>query len=237
MSGNVERCPICGSGQLIRYGSRPEGACSGCHAKERTRTIYLILRKLNAFDDERSVLHIAPEKPLVEKLRSHFGGRYTICDIRPKALALFPDNIHKMVVDLTSLDPALDSMKFDVVIHSHVMEHVRASWPLVFMRLHALLQPGGLHVFAVPLLRNWSKEDLVDMAPEVRRRIFGQDDHFRFIGRSDFEIDMQNIVALTHSQPLVRANSILSQSEMVLIAGDPDVYVLRKAASYDQAPV
>lgn len=235
MTGQIERCPICGARELVPYGSRPEGACSGCRAKERTRTMFLMLRKLKAFDKSLTVLHIAPEKALVEKFHACFGSRYTICDIRAEALQTFSDSINKIAVDIVSFGSVLAGKKFDLIIHSHVMEHVRASWPLVFLRLHSLLNPGGLHVFAVPLIREWSKEDLAEMAPEARRKAFGQHDHYRYIGKRDFGIDLQNIVALTKSEPVLGARDILAQSEMTLIAGDPDVYVLKKSLNGEEA--
>jgi hypothetical protein len=67
------------------------------------------------------------------------------------------------------------------------------------------------------------------MVPQERHKRFGQYDHYRWIGRRDFNLDMYNIAALTGSEPLRDAAEILGPEIMDRISGDRDVYVLRKA--------
>lgn len=185
--------------------------------------MYLLIQKLDLAKHGAAVLHIAPEEALANKLHLQCDD-YTIGDIRLAALSHLSDSMKKAVMDLSDLREAGSS--YDLILHSHVMEHVRGSWQLAFLRLHAMLKPGGSHVFALPIRRDWSCEDLSDMDTPQRRRRFGQHDHYRYIGRRDFTIDMRNIVALTKSRPLIAARDVLSDAEMSRIAGDPDVFAL-----------
>lgn len=227
MLDSLERCPICGSHALARFGSRPYGVCAACRSKERTRTLYLMLRTLDLLGGGRSVLHIAPEPALVPALRAAYGEAYTICDIHADALGAFDPRIDREIVDLTNL-PASPWRRFDLVLHSHAMAGLRASWQLVFLRLQALLNPGGWQIFAAPLGCDWSREDLGDMPAAERRKRYGQFDHYRRIGRHDFLADMNNIAVLSGSEHVMDAREALGDADMRRIAGDPNVFAMRK---------
>lgn len=228
MPENGHLCPICGATAFLPYRGRPLGQCAGCRAKERTRTLYALLDRLGLLAPGRAVLHIAPERALVPLFAPIFGARYTLADIRAEALDGFDPGIERRVLDVTDPDPALLARRFGLVIHSHVMEHVRGSWPLAFLRLHALLEPAGWHVFALPILRDWSREDLCDLSDAARTEAFGQRDHMRYIGRHDFEADMRAIVDLTGSAALRPAQDCLGPETMRQIAGARSVFALQK---------
>jgi phosphoglycolate phosphatase len=187
-----------------------------------------MLSALDLMAPGRAILHIAPEKALSRNLQRAHGAGYAACDLRDDALTFVEPGSRLIVSDLVEPNAALLEGRYDVLIHSHVMEHLRGSWQLAFLRLHALLKPGGWHLFAVPLLREWSSEDLGPMSEAERLRRFGQHDHYRWIGRRDFERDMHGIVALTGSEPLRSATEVLGPDVMARIAGDPDVYALRQ---------
>lgn len=224
----ARRCPICGSDKYVRYGSRPFGRCAGCSAKERTRVVFACFEKLDLLRPGLSVLHVAPDRPLVKRFAETFGKGYAVADIRAAALTDIDDAVEKVVFDMTDLSPAMEKRRFDVILHSHVLEHVRASWQLAFLRMHGLLNPGGHHVFAVPILRDWSREDLGDMTTEKRIARFGQHDHMRYIGRRDFDQDMATIAKLAAAEFFRSAPEILSPAEMEALVGDRDVYVMKK---------
>lgn len=226
--GDGHLCPICEATEFRPYRRRPLGRCAGCGARERTRTLYALLDRLGVLAPGRSVLHLAPEAALVPRLAQIFGARYTLADIRPEALRAFDPGIERLALDVTDPDPALRARRFDLVIHSHVMEHVRGSWPLAFLRLHALLAPGGWHVFAVPILRDWSSEDLSDLDEAARTQAFGQRDHMRYIGRHDFAADMRAIVELTGAAAFAPAQAWLDPAQMRRIAGARSVFALQK---------
>lgn len=224
-------CPICGSTELRPFKRRPFGQCRDCRAKERTRTAYALLRELRVLDEGRAALHIAPEHALAARLAAAFGGGYRIADINADALERFPVKIARTVFDVAVGTAELAPETFDLVLHNHVMEHVRGSWPLAFLRLHALLRPGGWHVFSLPIQREWSAEDLGELTPRERTRRFGQHDHVRYIGRRDFEQSMATIAALTEAAWFRSAADLLSAEKMRAIAGDRDVFVMRKGAA------
>ena len=208
---------------------RKQLRCVRCRSKPRTRTIFALLDALGALKGARTALHLAPETALVPRLREHLGSGYTLADIREEALSRH-EGIDRLILDATCLSDEAKARRFDLVIHSHVLEHLRASWTVAFLRLHALINPGGWHVFAVPIRREWSSEDLSDIGDEERRRRFGQHDHVRWIGRRDFDIDMAAMADLTGAALFEPAEALLPPEVMRRIGGGPNVYVMQKAS-------
>lgn len=223
-------CPICGTEKLLTYRGRLNGACANreCNSVERTRVIYSIFQKLDLLKPGLSVLHIAPDPALIKPFAQTFGKQYTLADIRKDAFAHLGDGVDKVAFDMTDIPPEIERRKFDIILHSHVLEHLRASWQLAFLRLTSLINPGGFHIFAIPILRDWSSEDLSTMSLEERALKFGQRDHMRYIGRRDFKVDIKSIKKLVDPVFFAGAGDVLSRSEMEAIAGDRDVFVLQK---------
>jgi hypothetical protein len=56
----------------------------------------------------------------------------------------------------------------------------------VLKKINDLLTIGGLHVFSVPVVKNYYSENLdPSLSKEARTTQFGQDDHMRMFGRHD----------------------------------------------------
>jgi SAM-dependent methyltransferase len=141
---------------------------------------------LEAFADlgttTRDVLHVAPDFGLYLWLKRQPGVVYTGADIdasRYRHIERFRQT------DLTAAPFATDS--FDLVICSHVLEHVPDD-AAAFREIARILRPGGRALLLVPFALDGKGTDedpgLAD--PEERNRRFGQWDHVRLYDHGDF---------------------------------------------------
>jgi SAM-dependent methyltransferase len=155
--------------------NRANARCPSCGARDRQRYVWLYLeRKTNLLFDRLRVLHFAPERIFEEKLRSQPNLDYVSTDLE-RASAM-------VKADITDLPFADDS--FDVILCSHVLEHV-VDDRKAMRELYRVLRPGGWALVLVPIdfSRSETFEDPTIVAPEDRVRLFGQADHVRVYGR------------------------------------------------------
>jgi SAM-dependent methyltransferase len=152
--------------------------CPRCGASERHRHLWLYLQNsTNLFSEPLRVLHFAPEWIIQKKLRRCPNLDYISADIDPHSAMVKMD-----ITDITYPDHA-----FDVVLCSHVLEHVSDDRKAI-RELYRVLKPGGWAAVLVPLDhgRATTLEDPTVVLPEDRERLFWQADHFRLYGR-DFK--------------------------------------------------
>jgi SAM-dependent methyltransferase len=181
-SAGVE-CPCCG-GRFRRF--EPFGAkirenalCPECGALERHRLQWLYLRERTNIRSARlRLLHFAPEPYLQKLLRALPNLDYVSADLRsPRA---------DLLTDILALPVASD--RFDVVLCSHVLEHVpddRAA----MRELLRVMKPGGWGVIQVPIgpRRETTFEDWSVTSEADRERVFGQLDHVRIYGTDYYD--------------------------------------------------
>jgi len=165
-------------------GMRREGdRCPVCHGVDRTRLIMFYLStQTDLGNSSLRVLHVAPEfglylwlkrQPKVEYFATDFdAARYRhIEGIRSADLtaAPFPDD------------------KFDVIICSHVLEHIPDDRKAL-AELFRMLRPGGRALLLTPfaLDEKGTEEDPALNDPIEQDRRFGQWDHVRLYDREDF---------------------------------------------------
>jgi SAM-dependent methyltransferase len=119
-------------------------------------------------------LHIAPEPCLAQHLAGKPGIQYVTADRDPAS--------GEVCLDITSMAFATDS--FDVILCSHVLEHIPDD-ASALANLHRVLKPGGWAMLQVPLddARACTFEDHRVIEPSDRERLFGQADHVRVYGR------------------------------------------------------
>jgi predicted SAM-dependent methyltransferase len=155
--------------------NRPNARCPNCGARDRTRLLWVYLEnKTNLLHDELRVLHFAPERILEKRLKSQPNLDYVSTDLeRPRAM---------VKADITEL-PFPDA-SFDVILCSHVLEHVEDDRKAM-RELHRVLKPGGWGIVVVPISSRRSEtfEDPTIVAPRDRERVFGQHDHVRIYAR------------------------------------------------------
>ena len=177
----TKQCPVCKSrvrfywsaGVTLRSGAQ----CPVCRCMERHRALWLYLEKQEVFARPNiSLLHFAPEKGLHQQ----FSARKNI-DYWPVDLNANLPGIRK-AVDITDIPFEDESM--DVIICSHVMEHIPDE-AKALSEMNRVLKKDGIAIINAPIDENREEtfEDASYNTPELRLKYFGQDDHVRIYGR------------------------------------------------------
>lgn len=178
-------CPICSCQEFTEYRGRQLARCSGCGAKERARLMALVLHRILPLAKGR-VLHLAPEESVSRFIYSLVGSRYVPADIDPLLYPHSPVPVSAIDLSLTKLNRSHGS--YGAIIHSHVIEHVQSPLAAVIKNLHEMLDPGGLHIFQVPIEPGIYREDEnFSMSSKRRARLFNQHDHVRMFGQDDMD--------------------------------------------------
>jgi SAM-dependent methyltransferase len=179
--GSSVVCPLCGGSfrRFMPQRGRPQALCPNpeCRTVERHRILWFFLERevrIAGLD----VLHFAPEPSLEARIRSAPGVRYTSVDL-DSPLAM----VH---ADITALP--FEDASFDLIVCSHVLEHVSDD-ARALSELRRVLRPEGSAVLLYPvdLSRDETYEDDSIVDPEARLRAFGQRDHVRWYGRDHLE--------------------------------------------------
>ena len=185
-------CNLCGSNEFVDMNGRPKARCADCGATERTRVAKVVLDKELRIRPGMSVLHIAPERGMSAFFQSMPAVQYRAVDIDPSLYR------HCAVerMDLVTDAEKLPSKAYDLIMHSHVMEHIPSNVTAVLLHLHRALKNDGLHVFSIPIYSGHYDENLAPLSEEERKRRFHQEDHVRRFGRDDIPVTLGKIFKL-----------------------------------------
>ena len=185
LKGNNVRCPICKKGFLtfLPYGvspapMRPNALCPNCGSLERTRIYWKYLCTIeNFFNKKIRILHFAPEKQLFKRFSLIENFEYHPVDKYPEG---YPEGTKSM--DITQLN--YPENYFDLVICSHVLEHVPDDATAMKEILRVLKVDGwGLLQVPMDMTLDQTYEDFSITNPEGRQKAFGQFDHVRIYGK------------------------------------------------------
>lgn len=165
-------------------------SCPRCGATDRDRLMALVLGGRMA--DVKSLLDVAPSPPLASHLRRrHPGLAYRSADLN---LPWVDDRISVESMDLYA------EGRFDVVLCSHVLEHVNDDLRAL-RELLRVTRPGGFVAVLVPIDVSLTEtlEGVSSSDPRDRWRHYGQGDHVRMyshagllerLGAAGFEVQV-----------------------------------------------
>lgn len=150
--------------------------CPSCRSMDRERLYKLYIEKeTNLQHSHSKVLHVAPETQLRKWLQSFENITYVCGDLYPS-----DDLMEK--IDITDIKNYSDG-SFDVIICSHVLEHIPDDLRAM-TELYRVLKKGGWGIIQVPALNlKETFEDPSITTPEERLRVFGQADHVRIYAK------------------------------------------------------
>ena len=171
-SGN-KKCSCCdyeGSFETVGNPPRYGALCPNCGSYERHRLLALSNKKHNFFQNKR-VLHFAPES-VVTKLVKDTASNYVTADI--------VDGRADRILNIEKIDD-LDN-QWDVIICSHVLEHVDDKKALP--ELYRVLSNNGVLIVMVPIVEGWKHTyENKNVRTESDRELhYGQNDHVRYYG-------------------------------------------------------
>ncbi len=198
--GGALSCPLCGASvrTFIAHGGgpevlerrrvvggmlRPADACPVCHGADRTRLMMLYLDQvMKVGRTPLRLLHVAPDPGLHRWLGTRDKLDYTAADLDLERYRHIPGIVR---ADLTELP--FDNDGFDVVVCSHVLEHVPDDRKAM-SEIRRVLRPGGRALLMVPLAQDGlpTDEDLAVTDARDREARFGQWDHVRLYSPEDF---------------------------------------------------
>jgi Methyltransferase domain len=172
LRGQGRECPCCG-GHFSRMSRRRlsgwGGICPRCRSHPRHRAIALLLARGDL--PGHRLLHFAPEPlfdPVFERLpdlERVTADLYAPADLR---------------LDITDMD--LPDRSFDLILCSHVLEHVpddRAA----MAELRRVLADGGLALVLTPYRADRPTYEAPSITSPIDRMVaFGQQDHVRIYG-------------------------------------------------------
>jgi len=178
-AGDGRYCPICRRWyrRFLPFGirRRQQALCPGCGGLERHRYLWLYLETAQAVTTRRlSVLHIAPEPGIRQRLQACPSIRYTSIDLH--------DQSATAAMDASRL--TFDDASFDLIVCSHVLEHIQDDHAAL-REFARVLRPAGHAIILVPIDRHLPQtfENELIISTEERMKAFGHPYHVRICGR------------------------------------------------------
>lgn len=155
----------------MEQGARPNARCPHCGSLERQRLLWLFLQGLSK-KRHFTVLHIAPFIPLLQNIRAMTNIEVISVDVRKyKGL--------DFVMDLEYLTCASDT--FDIVICSHVLEHVKDD-DVALTEIFRVLRHDGVLLLQLPPLIDHTIER-ENATEDEKANLLVQNDHLRRHGK------------------------------------------------------
>lgn len=153
--------------------------CPFCLSSDRERLYLLFLEfYFSKHPGTYSVLDFAPSLPFARVIKKFKFVKYTSADYLRDDYDLKLD-----ICDMSNIP----SNSYNVVICSHVLEHV-SNPDKAIAEVHRVLDLCGIAIMMVPLFYGveHTLENQNCITPELRCKYYGQEDHVRLFNRNDF---------------------------------------------------
>jgi len=150
--------------------------CPICMIPDKGRLIISFLESIDLKSRSLSILHLSPEIGIQKRLNKLFANHdYKISDFADEST---------LCIDITKVI----NSKFDIIICSHVLEHVEED-RLALKNLYDALNPEGIILFLVPIHKeiDVTIQDMRINSPKERKIAYGLEDHVRQYGYKDFQ--------------------------------------------------
>ena len=173
--------PVLSELDVIGGETIPNDICPVCFANSRARLLFEYIRRETKIEKHSSrfrLLHFAPEYGILCRLKAIKDIDYVAVDLNPVA---FGDIGGVAYCDVTAID--FENNSFDLIICSHVLEHVPED-RVAIKELFRVLKRDGIAILQVPISASLQRtiEDPFLTDPQERERRFGQHDHVRIYG-------------------------------------------------------
>jgi len=173
-----------------------------CGALERHRfDWYYLLNNTSLFNDlNLKILHVAPEPFFETQIKEYNFDNYITADLYDKRAMV--------EMDISAIDYPDES--FDVILCSHVLEHVEEDRKAI-SELYRVLKKGSWAILNVPISNEHKTfEDYSIVDPVERIKYFGKDDHVRSYGL-DY---LDRLIEADFSVEVIKPSDILSKDEI-----------------------
>jgi SAM-dependent methyltransferase len=183
LKGDDVECVCCGSRYITFLPAglekRANAKCIKCGSLERQRTLWLYLKEKNTFAHPFKLLHVAPDRQLYARFSKAKNVEYHPIDLQPD---MYGYGAKTKMMDVTCM--SYQDNFFDVVICSHVLEHVPDDRKAM-REIFRVLKNDGYAILNVPVKADLENtfEDPSVTEPEEREEVFGQCDHVRIYGK------------------------------------------------------
>ncbi|HDV8364878.1 TPA: glycosyltransferase [Bacillus cereus] len=201
--------------------NKDTGICPVCNSMDRERLYRAYIEtETDLLNRNYTMLHIAPEAKLRDWFNEYKNITYVCGDLEPK------DPLMKEI-DVTRI--TYDSNTFDVILCSHVLEHVPDD-DKAMRELYRVLKPNGWGIIQVPIVMNvdFIIENELIVTPQLRKLAFGQEDHVRIYNQSGFIQRLMNAGFKVELYNIAEKQGMKSARKFGLSETDM-LYIVRKS--------
>jgi SAM-dependent methyltransferase len=151
--------------------------CRQCSCTDRER-LYALFFETEMITAATRVLDFAPGAAFITWAKNKFLQGYQTADLYKDEV-----DIHVDIAAMTDIP----GQSLDYLICSHILEHVPND-KAAMQEIRRVLKPGGKALVMVPIIRSIqdTTENVENTDPAFRWKHFGQEDHVRWYGKSDF---------------------------------------------------
>lgn len=209
--------------------------CPRCGSHPRHRLVALYFERIAPTLKDASVLHFAAEKPIRRQI-VEVAREYICADLRPDGRAYEMDRHgfleEKIDVQADVTDLHFPEHRFDVVVCSHVLEHVPDD-SKALSEIFRVLKYNGWALLQTPFdrCRAVTLERADVDTPELREKFYWQEDHIRLYGREIFA----RFLAAGFLPAIIPPESLCSDPRFFGLWPDEDLMIVRKVWTHPRS--